>query len=262
MAPFEFRPGRIPLLVSMPHVGLGLSPGLTERLVPEARDLPDTDWHLPRLYDFLDEVGASVLIATHSRYVIDLNRPPDDKPLYAGATTGLCPDTLFDGSRLYREGQAPDAAERARRLETYWRPYHDKIAATLEAMRAEHGVAVLFDAHSIRSEVPRLFDGRLPDLNFGTNDGASVGGDIAQRLLAACAGAPQYTHVLNGRFKGGYITRHYGQPDRNIHAVQLEMSQIVYMDEDRPFGFREDLAQGIRPVLRSIVGVLAEAAQA
>jgi len=257
---YDFRPGRIPLLVSMPHVGTELPADIAARLTDEARALPDTDWHLPLLYDFLDGIGASVIVARMSRYVIDLNRPPDDTPLYASATTGLCPSVLFDGRKLYRPGAEPDDAERRARLETHWRPYHHRLEAELTAMRQRYGVAVLFDAHSIRSVVPRLFEGRLPDLNIGTAEGASAAPELAARLVevASGAGGDGFDHVLNGRFKGGYITRRYGRPGEGWHAIQPELSQRTYMDEEGPpFAFREERAARIRPHLRRWVETLA-----
>jgi N-formylglutamate deformylase len=253
MEVFRLRNGTAPLLVSMPHVGTFLPEAIAARLTPIARTVPDTDWHLDRLYDFLDDMGASVLVATHSRYVVDLNRPEDDASLYPGQdTTGLFPLDTFAREPLYA-GAPPDAAERADRVARYWRPYHAALRATLAAVRARHGVAVLWDAHSIRSEVPRFFSGKLPDLNLGTAGGASCDARIGHALAQAAAAADGYTHVMNGRFRGGYITRRYGRPADGVHAVQLELSEVTYMDEDPPFAFREDLAERIRPVLRTLV---------
>ena len=250
----RFTPGTTPLLVSMPHAGTHVPERLAVRMNDGARTVPDTDWHVDRLYDFLGELGASVIQATHSRYVVDLNRPPDSAPLYPGAAnTGLCPTELFDGAPIYRPGQAPEDAEVQERLKLFWRPYHDRLSAELQALKARHGVALLYEAHTIRSRVPRLFDGRLPDINLGTADGASAAADLAALLLATAETSDRYSSVLNGRFKGGYITRHYGRPAEDIHAVQLELTQLTYMDEDPPFGFRDDLAAAARPVLRAIV---------
>ena len=250
---FEFTPGRTPLLISIPHGGTWLPPALRPRLTEGALALPDTDWHVPRLYDFAAGLGAGVLVATHSRYVIDLNRPPDDEPLYPGArNTELVPLTLFDERPIYRPGTAPDTAEVQDRLATYWQPYHAKLAAELGALRDRFGIALLFDAHSIRSVVPRFFAGRLPDLNLGTAAGASAADPLGSTLLSI-AQSGSYGAVLNGRFKGGYITRHYGRPSQGVHAVQLELSQRTYMDEAPPFGWRADLADGIRPLLRRLV---------
>jgi N-formylglutamate amidohydrolase len=262
MSTYHFTQGRIPLLVSMPHVGTALPDGFAGRLTEPARALPDTDWHLPLLYDFLAELGCSVLVAHYSRLVIDLNRPPDDAPLYTTATTGLIPPLLFDGTPVYRPGTAPDEPEKRVRVDHYWRPFHAKLGGELARLRQAYGTAVLFEAHSIRSEVPRLFPGRLPDFNMGTNDGDSADPGLAKRLFGILGHAPGYTGVLNGRFKGGYNTRHYGAPARDIHAVQLELVQATYMDETPPFAFRPDRAAAVRPTLRRFVEALADFATA
>jgi len=250
---YRFRAGHAPLLVSMPHVGTHIPPAITARLTPAAHVLADTDWHLERLYDFLETLSANVIVATHSRYVVDLNRPPDDANLYPGQdTTGLVPVDTFAREPLYR-GDAPTRDEIAERVTRYWRPYHDALADALARIRAEHGFALLWDAHSIKSVVPRFFDGKLTDLNLGTANGASCAPAIGKALGDVAAQSAGYTSVLNGRFKGGYITREYGRPDAGIHAVQLELSEATYMDESPPFTFRENLASGIRPVLRRLV---------
>ncbi len=249
--PFAFMTGGSPLLVSMPHVGTALPEAIAARMTEIAKTVPDTDWHVDRLYDFLGDLGASVLTATHSRYVIDLNRPPDDRPLYPGASnTGLCPTTTFAEAPIYRDGEAPDAAEIEDRRARVWRPYHARLETELAAIRARHGFVLLWEAHSIRSRVPRFFEGRLPDLNLGTAGGRSADSGLIARVAAVAEAAGDYSHALDGRFKGGYITRAYGDPGAGVHAVQLELSQITYMDEDPPFAFRDDLAAGIRPVLR------------
>ncbi|MBT8765709.1 N-formylglutamate deformylase [Metapseudomonas boanensis] len=249
----SFNRGHVPLLISMPHPGTVLTPAVEAGLVEAGWDLTDTDWHIPRLYDFALDLGASTLAAQYSRYVIDLNRPPDDSPLYATASTGLYPATLFDGSALFREGEEPSAAERARYLAEIWTPYHQALADELARIKAEFGYALLFDAHSIRSFIPRLFDGRLPDFNLGTNEGLSCDLSLGEKLMTVCVAAQDYSHVLNGRFKGGYITRHYGQPAQDIHAVQLELAQCTYMDEQVPFDYREDLAVPTQTVLRQML---------
>ena len=256
---FRFSPGSVPLLVSVPHAGRHVPDDLASTMTAQALTLPDTDWHVDRLYGFASEIGAAMLIATHSRYVIDLNRPPDDAPLYPGtATTGLCSTNLFDGAPIYREGMAPDARAAARRRSSYWQPYHDKLAAELAAIREIHGIALLWDAHSIRSEVPRLFDGRLPDFNLGTAGGMSADPDLAARVLALAAQSEEHTAVLNGRFTGGYITRNYGNPANGIHAIQLELAQITYMDEEPPYAYREDLAEKVQPVVRRLLDAVIE----
>ena len=238
----------------MPHAGIYVPPDVAARLSLAAQPLPDTDWHVDRLYDFLGELGASTIVATHSRYVIDLNRPPDGAPLYPGASnTGLCPTTTFDEAPIYLDGAEPDRAEIAARREAIWRPYHERLRAELAALKSRHGRALLWDAHSIRSHVPRFFEGRLPDLNFGSGGGTSADPELLRRLSAVAAESPEYAHVVDGRFKGGYITRANGDPAADVHAVQLELSQITYMDEDAPYAFREDLADGIRPLLRDLL---------
>lgn len=239
----------------MPHVGRHAPPALAARLSDEGQRVPDTDWHLERLHDFADALGASVLVATHSRDVIDLNRPPDGASLYPGqSVTGLCPVDLFDEQPLYRDpADVPGEAEMAERREAIWQPYHTQLAQELARLQAAHGVAALWDAHAIRSEVPRFFAGRLPDLNLGTADGSSCSPALAQQLLAIGQAAPGYTAVLNGRFKGGHITRHYGQPSKGIHAVQLEMTQRTYMQESWPFEYLPDVAAGVQPTLRRML---------
>ncbi len=249
----SFHQGTLPLLVSMPHAGLKLTPAVRDGLVPAARSLPDTDWHIPQLYDFVRELGASVVAAEYSRFVIDLNRPEDDQPLYVGATTGLYPATLFDGNPLFEAGRAPSAQERAGYLEGIWRPYHDTLRQELARLKAQFGYALLCDAHSIRPHVPHLFDGKLPDFNLGTFNGASCAPELAERLKTVCAKAGYYSHVLNGRFKGGHITRHYGDPANQIHAVQLDLAQSTYMEEVEPFAYRPDLAGPTQGVLRGLL---------
>ncbi|MFO2463126.1 N-formylglutamate deformylase [Pseudomonas sp. 15FMM2] len=249
----NFTQGRVPLLISMPHAGLRLTPAVKAGLISQAQSLPDTDWHIPKLYDFARELGASTLAAEYSRFVIDLNRPSDDKPLYASATTGLYPATLFDGVPLFREGLEPSKAERLTYLEQIWMPYHQALQGELARLKAEFGYALLFDAHSIRSVIPHLFEGKLPDFNLGTFNNAACDPQLASQLEGICARHSKYTHVLNGRFKGGHITRHYGDPAQNIHAVQLELGQCTYMDEFEPFDFRQDLADPTRVVLKELL---------
>lgn len=263
--PFHFQAGQLPLLISMPHVGTHIPEQVGAQLMPVAQAKTDTDWHLPLLYNMAQELGASLIHAEHSRYVIDLNRSSDDSNLYPGQdTTGLCPVDTFAKQALYPEGKSPDAAEVQRRIASYWQPYHQRLQAELERLRALHGIAILWDAHSIASQVPRFFQGRLPDLNFGTADQQSCASGMQQALantLQNHAPAAAYSHVFNGRFKGGYITRHYGQPERNIHAVQLEMSQCIYMDEAAPYAYRPDLAAQVQPVLRQLLSTCLSWAQ-
>ena len=251
---FRLHRGSVPLLISMPHIGTHIPEALQQAYTPRALALEDTDWHLDRLYDFLPGLGASVLMPTLSRYVIDLNRPPDDAPMYPGASnTELCPTRFFTGDPLYCEGAAPDVTERERRRDVYWRPYHAALADELARLRSVHGHVLLWDAHSIRSKIPWLFEGRLPDLNIGTADGASADPRIADAVVRACASAPGVSSVLNGRFKGGYITRQYGRPADGVHAVQLEMCQALYMDEAPPFAWNAARAASIQPLLLTMV---------
>lgn len=251
---FHLELGRSPILVSMPHVGTTIPDDLKPRYVDRALAVEDTDWHLHQLYDWLGEMGASVLRPELSRYVIDLNRPPDDAPMYPRASnTELCPTRFFTGDALYRDGLAPDPTERARRRDLYWQPYHDALRTELDRIKARHGFALLWDAHSIRSRIPWLFDGDLPGLNIGTADHASADESITDAVAAAAARFPQVTHVVNGRFKGGYITRHYGQPANAIHAVQMELVQANYMDEGAPYAYHGPRATATAIVLRRLL---------
>jgi len=230
---YTLHRGTAPLLVSLPHDGTALPDGLAARMSPSARRVPDTDWHVSRLYAFARGIGASVIVPTYSRYVVDLNRPPDDTSLYPGRnTTGLCPIVEFSGAPIYAPGQEPGADEIAERVQLYWRPYHDALAAEIDRLRTAHGRAVVWEGHSIKSVVPFLFEGKLPDFNLGTAEGASCSPALQQKLEAALAGQSAYTYVVNGRFKGGYITRHYGKPAEGIDAIQLELAQCNYMDEE------------------------------
>jgi N-formylglutamate deformylase len=256
---FEFKAGSIPILVSMPHAGADIPDDIAARLAPCALAKADTDWHLPELYGFLGEMGASTISARWSRYVIDLNRPPEDTNLYPGMdTTGLCPVDTFGREQLYLPGQAPSEADVQLRLERYWHPYHQQLRAELERLLALHGKVVLWDAHSIASVVPRFFEGRLPDLNFGTADGASCDPALGDAVIAKARAAERFSIALNGRFKGGYITRRYGQPAANVHAIQLEMCQCLYMDESAPYAYRPDLAQQVQPALRQMMAAAHE----
>jgi len=253
MDTYSLHRGTAPLLVSLPHDGTFIPDAIAVRLTPQARRVPDTDWHIARLYDFAKALGASVIVPTHSRYVIDLNRSPDDVSLYPGQnTTGLCPLVRFDGEPVYLAGQGPSEAEVRERIEACWRPYHDALRGELERIHAAHGRAVLWEGHSIRGELPFLFEGRLPDLNLGTAGGASATPALQQRLETVLGAQSRYDWVHNGRFRGGYITRHYADPARAIQAVQLEISQRIYMDEDS-FAYDEALAAQAREVIHALL---------
>ena len=256
---FEIAPGERPLLISMPHSGTFVPPDLAARLSRAALDLPDTDWHVPKLYDFAGAIGASVLCATHSRYVVDLNRPPDAALLYPGRReTGVCPLETFDGEPLYAQADAPAQAEIGTRLARYWRPYHAQLRAMLDALVSRHGGCLLLDAHSIRSFVPELFAGRLPDLNVGTADGRSCAAGTAQRVVSRLSAQRRFTFVVDGRFKGGYITRHYGNPAARVEAVQLEIAQCAYLLEARVPSFDAARAAPLGVLLRELLTDLAE----
>ena len=255
---YTLHRGTAPLLVSVPHVGTAIPEDIAAALVPRALAREDTDWHLAEVYAFARELGASLLVPRHSRYVIDLNRPPENAPMYPGANnTELVPTRFFSGDALYRAGRLPDEKEVARRLDTYWRPYHEALAGELARLRAAHGMAVVWDGHSIQAELPWLFPGRLPDLNLGTAAGASCAQALRATLMDVLAAQSSFSHVTDGRFQGGYITRHYGRPAERIHAVQLEMALSTYMDETHaayPVAPADPLRLAhLRPVLRALL---------
>jgi N-formylglutamate amidohydrolase len=226
---FDLWRGEGALIVSAPHVGTLLPDALAARLTPPGRALVDTDWDVDRLYAFAAELGATTLRARYSRYVVDLNRDPGGVSLYPGAhTTGLCATETFEGEPLYVPGDEPSEAEVAERRAAYWEPYHAALRAEIERVREAHGYALLLDAHSIWGRLPLLFEGELPDVNLGTNLGASCDSELTDALVAAVTDSP-YSHVVNGRFKGGYITRHYGDPARGVQAVQIELNQRTYL---------------------------------
>lgn len=253
-AVYTLHRGSAPLLVSVPHVGTEIPADQRHRYTERALQAEDTDWFLDRLYGFAVDLGATLIVPRYSRYLVDLNRPSENTPMYAGQNnTELCPTRHFTGERLYREGQAPDAAEIRRRVRTCWQPYHDALQQELERLQALHGHAVLFDAHSIKSELPWLFEGRLPQMNLGTVGGTSCAPALRDALAAIFATQSGYSHVVDGRFKGGHITRSYGQPARGVHALQLEMCWRAYMDEAPPYRWHEARAAEVTPLLRRLV---------
>ncbi|MGO3344440.1 MAG: N-formylglutamate deformylase [Marinomonas sp.] len=229
-APYEFHQGDSPLLISMPHSGLSLTATEEESLTEKARCLPDTDWYIPELYGDLAARGVSVISANYSRYVIDLNRPYDDAALYTTKTTGLFPDILFDENPVFKSGKEPTDRHHAVCKEQIWRPYHQRIKDELARIKAKFGYAILLDAHSIAAEVPMLFEGKLPDFNWGTNAGESCDPVVLTSAKESVSG--EYSQVANGRFKGGYITRGFGHPAEGIHAIQLELSQATYLNDE------------------------------
>ena len=254
---FRFQPGELPLLISVPHDGRDLPEDMQTRMTDVGRSIPDTDWHVADLYSFAVDMGANILVANYSRYVVDLNRPADDAALYPGqVATGLCPLQTFAGESIYHSGGV-DENEKMHRIEKYWRPYHAHLRDTLDALRAEHGFALLWDAHSIPSVVPRLFEGELPELNLGSNSGGSCEQSIGD-AVGSIATASNHSVAINGRFTGGYITRHYGDPDNGIQALQLEIAQRAYMNE-RTTAFDSAKAMVLRDTLRKMLGAFVAA---
>ncbi len=251
---FDLYPGDTALLVSLPHVGTMIPDDLRGNYVARALQVEDTDWHLEQLYAFVRELGAGLIVPRFSRFVIDLNRPPENTPMYAGANnTELCPTRFFTGDALYRAGQEPDGAEITRRRDTYWRPYHDALRAELDRIHARHGQALLFDGHSIKSELPWLFEGKLPDLNLGTASGTSCAPALRTALQQVLQSQTRFSQVVDGRFKGGFITRSFGRPAAGRHAVQLEMCWSTYMREQPPYLVDPVRAQALAPLLRTLV---------
>ena len=256
---YNLHRGTTPLLVSLPHVGTKIPHAWRGQYLERAYAVEDTDWHLEQLYAFVRDVGASLIVPHFSRYVIDLNRPPENTPMYAGANnTELCPTRFFTGDPLYRDGLAPDAAGITRRLEVFWLPYHCALTDELARLNSAHGHAVLFDGHSIKSELPWLFEGRLPDLSLGTAGGASCAHSLRAALTSVFAAQTAFSYAVDGRFKGGYITRHHGRPDTGWHAVQLEMCWRCYMQEAPPYEVDATRADALHPVLRALVQTMLE----
>ena len=240
----------------MPHSGTCLPEALADRLSVEAALLPDTDWFVDRLYRWAPDIGAGLIVANYSRYVVDLNRPPDDAALYQVASPGLVPRLTFSGLPVYRKG-APDSDAVRARINEYWRPYHQAVRRELDRVREKFAYAILFDAHSIRRRVPALFEGNLADLNLGSYDGRSATQSLLKTAMGVLGAQDSYSYTLDGRFKGGYITRHYGRPEQHVHALQLEMSQSVYMREEPP-EYDSEAASGVRDLLKTLLLSLIE----
>lgn len=256
MSVVEVVRGDGPVVLGLPHTGTHLPPEIAAALNARGRGLSDTDWHVERLYAGLLP-GATLVRATFHRYVIDANRPPDGDSLYPGQnTTGLVPLTDFDGAPIW--DVPPDDAGIAARRAAFHAPYHAALEAEMARVHALHGVAILYDCHSIRSRIPFLFDGVLPDFNIGTADGASCDGRVAAALRDVAARAPGYSHVVNGRFKGGWTTRHYGRPAQGWHAIQMELAQSTHLEaESPPFAYSPARADRLRPILAEMLGELA-----
>jgi formiminoglutamase len=247
--------GQGPVILAQPHSGIAIPEAIYQRLNPEGQARADTDWHLSQLYAGLLDDATIVGTPVH-RYVIDANRDPTDASLYPGQnTTSLCPTTSFEGTPIYLDGQAPSADEIAQRQRDYHQPYHDALREQLERVRQKHGYAILYDCHSIRSIVPYFFEGRLPDFNIGSYNGRSCDSAIEQAVERHCRNASTYSYIVNGRFKGGWTTRHYGQPQCGYHAIQMELAQCNYMQEQVPWNYDADKAHKLRAIL---AGLLAE----
>jgi N-formylglutamate deformylase len=261
MAWLQVHRGDAPLIVSFPHTGTEIPADIAGRLVSPWLARKDADWWVDRLYDFARDLGATTVRTAVSRTVIDVNRDPSGASLYPGqATTELCPTTTFDGEPLYQTGEEPGEAEIARRRTTWFEPYHDALAVEIERLRALHGKVVLYEAHSIRSRIPRLFEGELPNFNIGTNSGASCAPELTAAVEGACA-ASRFSHIVNGRFKGGWTTRRYGRPEAGVHAIQMELACRGYMDDPAepptaaawPAPYHPDQAAPMRAALTQIL---------
>ncbi len=246
--------GTGPLILSMPHGGTHIPEALRARFNNLGCAVPDTDWWMDQLYNFGTDLNATVVKANLSRFVVDLNRDPSGQSLYPGqTTTGLCPTEVFDGKAIYNEGEEPDEVEIEDRRGTYFAPYHHALDAAIADAKAAHGYALLYDCHSIRSQVPRLFEGDLPNVNLGTHDGQSCAPGMQVAITDVCQAQGGFSFVANGRFKGGWITRNYGQPARQVHAVQVELTQCSYMMETPPWTFDEEKAEQLRGLLRPML---------
>ncbi|WP_028053454.1 N-formylglutamate deformylase [Sinorhizobium medicae] len=254
MAVFEVRRGNSPVILGFPHTGTDLPSSIWERLNDNGRILADTDWHIHELYEGLLP-DATTVRATFHRYVIDANRDPDGVSLYPGQnTTVLVPESDFDGQPIWKEGQGPAEADIAERLRDFHAPYHAALAAEIARVRAIHGIAVLYDCHSIRSHIPFLFEGTLPDFNIGTDRGKTCALEIERSVEEIASETEGYSHTLNGRFKGGWTTRHYGRPEQGVHAIQMELAQSTHLaTEAPPFALDAAKAERLRRPLAAIL---------
>lgn len=252
---FSFEEGRLPLLVNMPHVGDAIPESIGQRMTDLGRSSSDSDWHVDRLYDFLADLGAWRLAARVSRYVVDLNRDPAGAQYYSGFTTPpLVPLESFDDRPLYLAGEEPNEAEVLGRVQRYWQPYHTMLSSLIARIRQHYDIVVLFDCHSIRSQVPRYSSEALPDLNVGTADLTTCAPGLRDAVVEGLSRQRDYSLAVDRIFKGGFIPRHYGQPGQGVHAFQLELSMATYMDEAaQPPSFDESKAAAVRPVLKAMV---------
>ena len=254
MLPVSITAGNSPVVLGMPHTGTWLPAKIFEKLNDNGKKLADTDWHIDQLYDGLLP-DATIVKANFHRYAIDANRDPSGVSLYPGQnTTSLCPLIDFDNVPIYLEGREPDDAEIEQRRIAFHAPYHAALKAELERVRQIHGVAILYDCHSIRSHISFLFEGKLPDFSIGTNNGETCAASIEKAVEDACLAAEGYSTVLNGRFKGGWTTRHYGQPETGIHAIQMELTQSAYLaTENLPFSYAPEKADLLRSHLKELL---------
>lgn len=251
MEPVVVEEGTGPVMLGLPHTGTYVPAETRAKLNQRGRALADTDWNVHKLHEGLLPTATTVR-ATHHRYVVDVNRDPSGQSLYPGqATTGLVPLTDFEGHEIW--GQAPSGGEVEYRRERYHAPYHAALEAQMRRVQARHGVAVLYDCHSIRSVLPYLFDGQLPDFNIGTNDGATCAPALCEAVAEICSAADGYSMVVNGRFKGGWATRYYGRPEIGWHAIQMELAQSTYMEEAPPWPYLHDRADRLRVHLKDIL---------
>jgi formiminoglutamase len=261
MTVVDVKQGTSPIILGLPHTGTDVPPAIWERLNDHGRILADTDWHIHHLYDGLLD-GVTTVCATFHRYVIDANRDPKGVSLYPGQnTTGLVPETDFDGKVIWKDGEAPTEKDIAERIKNFHAPYHTALAAEIERVKAIHGVAVLYDCHSIRSHIPFLFEGKLPDFNIGTDMGKTCDSAIEHATLTVTSAAEGYDSILNGRFKGGWTTRHYGRPETGVHAIQMELAQSTHLQtETPPFAYDPAKAERLRVHLKDILVRIAQIA--
>lgn len=262
-ASYTLVQGMLPLLISVPHSSHELPPEVIGNYSDVGRSSKDSDWFTDLLYESIAaDLRGSMIIPRYSRYLIDLNRPANDEALYPGqVSTGLCPTLSFDGEPLYRLNAEPDGAERTRRTSIYWAPYHQAIVDEMERLKKIHGYVVLWEGHSIKSEVPRLFQGSLPDFNLGSNIGRACPSAVIQSAWNALTTRPQWTRILDGRFKGGYITRQYGIPDQSQYAIQLELSQTVYLRDEHQPSWDLDFAQPAIEAIKAMVSAAVDEAK-
>ena len=248
--------GSRPIILAQPHGGTDVAAAIYDRLNEKGKALADTDWHINKLYDGLVEDITVVQSHIH-RYVIDANRGPDDASLYPGQnTTGLCPLTDFNGNPIYLSGEEPDANEIEQRRILYHKPYHDALVQQISRLRQFHDAVIVYDCHSIRSHIPFLFEGKLPDFNIGTFNGRSCNNIIENKVVDICTQAQDYSTIVNGRFKGGWTTRHYGKPDSGVQAIQMELTQCTYMQETAPWPYDDRKSDHLRQILAAILNTL------